>query len=121
MSYLALKVVHLIAIAALFTALGGICLSTLMGGRSGPLRGLLMALHGIAMVLLLFTGLGLVFHLGMGGGGPMGWMLGKLLLWLLLGGVVVVPARRPAAAKHLLWLLPLVAGLAAWLALYKPF
>jgi hypothetical protein len=49
-----------------------------------------------------------------------GWVGANLGIWFVLGAVVVVPHRKPAWGTPPLFSLP-VRGLAAWLAISKPF
>jgi len=50
-----------------------------------------------------------------------GWVIGKLVIWLLAGILLTVPRRRPALARPILLVgLPILAAAAAWLAVYKP-
>jgi hypothetical protein len=44
----------------------------------------------------------------------------KLILWLVLGGIVVLIRRAPQLAPTLWVVLPLLGAAAAYLALYKP-
>lgn len=123
MSYTFYKILHVASVLAVFAALGGACLHAMQGGgREGNSgRGALHALHGIALFLALVGGFGLLARLGMATGWP-GWVWAKLVVWLVLGGLLMVPARRPALARPiLLGVLPLLGLAAAWLAIAKPF
>ena len=73
--------------------------------------------HGLAGLLILVTGFGMLgaLHLGF----PV-WAWCKLAIWLILGGIVVAVRKSAAAARWLWWLLPLLGVVAAWLALTKP-
>lgn len=118
MSLLVYKMLHLLALAYLFAALGGAAWHAAHGGRrEGAGKGLMIA-HGLAMVVLLVSGFGMIAKLGVG---FPGWAVAKLVLWLLLGAAGTLPYRKPAWANALFWLLPLLAGIAGYLALYKPF
>jgi hypothetical protein len=39
----------------------------------------------------------------------------------VLSAIVLLPYRKPALAKPFIFVLPLLAGLAVYMALYKPF
>ena len=69
---------------------------------------------------MLLGGFGMLAKLGMTGGLP-GWAIAKVVLWLFVGGLLAVPLRMPQFAKPLWFLLPVVGGLGAWLAITKPF
>jgi hypothetical protein len=117
------NVVHIVGIAMLAVALGALALHGANGGArdTNRARGLVAALHGLGALLVLLGGFGMLARLEhpQGSGFP-GWIWGKLLIWLLLGAALVVPRRGPAASRALLVAVPLLAGVAAWLAIYKP-
>ena len=117
------KVVHILGIALLVTALGAVALHALNGGlkRDNRARGLVAALHGVGMLLVLIGGFGMLARLGFRHGAMFpGWLLVKLAVWALLGAAIIVPYRRPTMSRLMLLLVPLLAGLAAYMAVYKP-
>ena len=118
------NVVHILGIALLVTAIGGVALHALNGGTraSNAGRGLVGALHGVGALLILVGGFGMLARLGVkhGDGFP-GWVFLKLVIWALLAAALFLPYRRPAFAKPVLLLAPLLGGLAAWAAIFKPF
>ncbi|MEO5799398.1 MAG: hypothetical protein ABIZ70_01940 [Gemmatimonadales bacterium] len=116
------KILHLSGMFLLFTILGGIALHVLNGGtrESNAGRKLAGALHGVALFVILLGGFGMLARLGMVRGAFPGWIWAKLTIWLLLGVFGTLPYRRPQVAKVYLVALPLLGGLAAWFAIYKP-
>jgi hypothetical protein len=121
MSLLAYRVIHILAIMLLFTALGGLLLAARAGVTTGVSRKLAGMTHGLALVLLLVSGFGALAKLGLSNPGiwPV-WLWLKLLIWILFGGVTVLIRRAPRSTELLWWVLPLVGALAAYLALFKP-
>ncbi len=117
----AYKVVHIFSVLLLFTALGGMVYRALSGDTSEAGRKLAGMTHGAALILILITGFGALAKLGFGEGGgfPM-WLAGKLVLWLLFAGIIVLIRKKPEWAKLLWIVLPLLGSLAAYLVLYKP-
>lgn len=118
------KVLHILGIALAFTAIGGVNVAVANGATkaTNAVRKLTSALHGTALFLLLLGGFGMLARLGMVQEHAFpGWLWGKIVIWLLLGGVTVIPYRKPHLAKPLLIATPLLAAVAAWLAIYKPF
>jgi len=115
------KVIHIIGVAFLVGALGGMAVHAANGGtREGSLtRRLTTATHGIGLLLVLVAGFAMLARLPQPG--HMGWVAGKLVVWLLLGGAAAVPYRRPQFARALFVIVPLLVGVAATLALTKPF
>lgn len=115
------KVLHIVGVVFLFTALGAMVYRSVAGDTHEGGRKLAGMTHGIALLLVLITGFGALAQLGFGeGGGFPVWLIGKLVLWLLFGGVIVLIRKKPEWAKALWLLLPLLGGLAAYLAIYKP-
>jgi hypothetical protein len=121
MTYETYKILHLTGIVWLFASLGAQALHGLGGGtrESHPARGLIMGSHGVALLLTFVAGFGL--HAKAQIQGYPGWFWGKLLVWLALGALIAVPVRKPALAKPAFLALPFLGGLAAWLAIGKPF
>lgn len=121
-SYTAYKVLHVFGVVLTFTILGGLALHAANGGskESNTSRKLTGVLHGAGLLLILVSGFGVLARLGLTGGFP-GWVWAKLALWLVIGGSAALFGRSPALSRQLLWILPLLAGIGAWLAIYKPF
>jgi hypothetical protein len=124
----AYKVVHILGVLFLFTALGSLLAAAWPGGNTaavaggaGPLRRRAGLTHGFALVLVLLSGFGMLARLGSSHPGVWGlWVWLKLLTWLLLGAALTLIRRQPRWAPALWLLLPVLGGLAAYLALYKP-
>lgn len=75
--------------------------------------------HGIGMALVLVAGFGLLARLGLHSW-P-GWVIAKLLLWLLVGIIPLFVKKQPRMFIFL-WCLTVVTVTAAMLcAHYKPF
>lgn len=120
------EIVHVIGIALVMLAFGGIASHAAAGGAfkgPGSQRTLRFA-HHAGMLLLLVGGFGMLARIGIAKGGiasfPL-WLWAKLALFLVLGGTVALPYRRPRWAWPAFFATPLVAGAAVYLALYKPF
>jgi hypothetical protein len=120
LSLAAYKVLHIFGVVLMFTALGAMVYRALSGDADEGGRKLAGISHGVALILILITGFGALAKLGFGSSGFPIWLIGKLVLWLLFGGIIVLIRKKPEWAKLLWWLLPILGGLAAYLALYKP-
>jgi len=119
-SYPAYKVLHLIGVLFLFTSLGGMAILSRSGSTNPAARKLAMATHGIALAVILVAGFGLLARLGFMTAMPV-WAWCKIGIWLLLA-LAVLPLRRLPRLAGALWVaLPLLGGVAAWLAVAKPF
>jgi hypothetical protein len=77
--------------------------------------------HGIGLFLVLLGGFGMLARLELVSGGLPGWVWAKLAIWLTLGGLMVLPYRRPQFARAVFLAVPTLGLIAALLALTKPF
>lgn len=122
MSYETYKLIHYTGIFLATSALAGLAfVSTVAKSFADhPWRKMAVMAHGIGLFLVLLGGFGMLARLGLTAGLP-GWVIGKLGIWLLLGGALVVAKRAPRLALPL-WLGTVFASVAAaYLALSKPF
>ncbi|HEX9164345.1 MAG TPA: hypothetical protein VF862_00430 [Gemmatimonadales bacterium] len=124
LSHSVYNILHVVGIILIMTALGALALHAINGGtrESNSARGLIAGWHGLGALLVLVGGFGMLARIGFEHGSAFpGWLVVKIVIWLTLAGSVVVPYRRPALARPLLLALPLLGGLAAFMAIYKPF
>lgn len=112
------KLLHLSGLILLFASLGGQFIHYRNGGdKDHGSRKLLGITHGVALLLILVGGFGMMARLKLG---FEGWLLAKLGIWVLFGGITAVAARRPGQAGKL-WGLSLVLGIAGiGLVLFRP-
>ena len=123
LSYELYKVIHILGIALIVTALGGVALHALNGGlkRDNRARALVAALHGTGMLLVIVAGFGRFARRELPQSAMLsGWLITKLVVWILLGAAIALPYRRPTLARLMLVAVPLLAGLAAYMAICKP-
>ena len=117
------NLVHIVGLILLMSGLGGMALRAAGGAtqNSPALRRLAMALHGLGAFLILLGGFGMLARMGIAhGAGWPEWLWVKVAVWGVLAAAVLLPSRWPATAVPLLLLLPLLGGLAAYMAIYKP-
>ena len=124
LSYSAWKVVHVVGLALTLLALGGASVLASVADPRAPgapsaARKLAAALHGTGMTLLLVAGFGLLARLGMARDIP-AWAWGKVGVWVVVAALLMVPYRRPALARPVLFLVAVLVALGTWLAIYKP-
>lgn len=122
MSYAIYRWLHVVGIILLFSAIGGLVMRqiTATAGEAG--RKLAGMTHGLALLLILFSGFGLLSRIQIPhslSAWP-AWVWIKVLIWLALGGIVVLIRRAPGLAKILWWGIPILGCLAAYLALTHP-
>lgn len=115
-------VVHLIGIMMLFMGLGGIVVRGMVRAKDkelgDTLKGPTGISHGIGLILILISGFGMLAKNQLG---FPGWIMAKLVIWLVLGGLIAAMMRAPKLGK-VLWGLCIVLGAcAAYLAMYRPF
>ncbi len=123
LSYQFYNLLHIIGLALLMVGLGGLASSAAAtaGDRTRGGRRPIMVLHGLGLFLILLGGFGMLARLGiMHGAGFPGWIWAKLIIWVTLGGAAALPYRFPRAAAPMLLVVPALAGLAAYMAIYKP-
>jgi uncharacterized membrane protein YqgA involved in biofilm formation len=112
-----------VGIVLVMSALGGVAVHALNGGtrQTNAARRLLVSLHGLGVLLILVGGFGMLARLGFRHGAMFpGWLLVKLAVWVVIAAIVFLPYRRPALARPVYLALPLLGGLAAYMAIYKP-
>jgi hypothetical protein len=115
------KNLHLIGVFMILVALGGVILQQIhTATREQTWRKPVAITHGIGMVLVLVGGFGMLARLGIFWPWP-GWIVGKIIIWFVLGILIAVIGRTPALAKPLWWITIGLAAIAAYLALNKPF
>ncbi len=109
------KVLHILGVLLAFGALGGMILQAMNGSREkSKLAGIT---HGIALLLILISGFGMLAKLSYGF--PI-WVILKIVIWLLIGGSIALIRRMPQHATIFWWAMPLLGAFAAYLAIYKP-
>ncbi len=120
MSYDFYKVMHFLGLFMFFTALGGQFVQAINGGdpKQQPGRRWMGMFHGIGLLLVLVAGFGLSAKLGVG---FPGWVIAKIVIWVALGGIGALAARKRSIAG-MLWVVTVALGMcAAYLARIKPF
>ena len=129
-SYGIYRLIHFFGIFLLLTSLGGAVMRGMMGTVSTTalatdggvadrrMRRLIGMTHGIALLLILVGGFGMLARLDIG---FPGWIVGKLTVWLALGAMLTLAKRMLGRARMLWFAVPVLAFVAAWLAYTKPF
>jgi hypothetical protein len=115
------KNLHLIGVFMILMALGGLILHQINAiARGQAWRKPVAITHGIGMVLVLVSGFGMLAQSRIFWPWP-GWVIGKILIWLIFGVLIAVIGRTPALAKPLWWITIALGAIAAYLALNQPF
>ena len=103
------KIIHFVGLIILFTGIGS--LLALDPKKPAALRRPAM-IHGIGLLLLLVSGFGLQAKLKLG---FPGWLLAKLALLIVLGGMIVVIKRKLLPAPVIYLLVIVLGSVAAYL------
>jgi hypothetical protein len=123
MPYAVYKLMHFLGIFMLITALAATSMHVLRGGSrsDNPHRRALGVTHGIAALLILTGGFGMLARLDVMHGTLPNWIYAKLAIWVALAAALMVPYRGQRQARALLIAVPVLAVAAGAVALYKPF
>lgn len=113
MSYEFYKILHLLALAAMFASVGA---SAIAPDTDRKIVGMT---HGIALLVVLVSGFGM--HAKLGIQGFPGWLIAKVVIWLVFGGLLAVGRRAPGAKLAVWGSIPVLTAVAAWLVIARPF
>lgn len=126
------RLVHFFGVFLLLTALGGGVMRAILAGTPAPQAGtdaerlaaaarsrrLIAISHGVALLLILLGGFGMLARLDIGF--PV-WVMAKLVVWLALGAGLTLASRMAGSARLIWFAIPVLGLVAAWLAYVKPF
>ena len=119
-TYPAYSLLHLLGAFLLFFGFGvSLMQSRLDEAGQQAARRWAGILHGLGLAVLLVAGFGLLARLGIHWPWP-GWVWGKVIVWLALGGVIVAYKRSLGPVYARIIAVLALGALAAWLAVYKP-
>ena len=117
-TYQTYKMLHYFGFMLLFIGFGGLLITKLSGIKlQGLGRKVAFITHGLGLLFLLVAGFGMLARLQLDGIPP--WIHVKLLIWILLGLSMAFVKRVPAIV--LLIVIIVVAMIAPFMAIYKPF
>lgn len=112
------NVLHIIGIIMLFMGIGGAVVRSSLTQNSPSLEKFVLLNHGIGLFIILLAGFGQLAKIGMQ---FTGWVVVKIILWLLLGSLIMFIKKKPEL-KTIWWYGALImGGFAAYLGIYKPF
>ncbi len=116
--YAAYKVMHILGVIFLFLSLGAYMMLSSNQMKNG--RKLAGITHGIAVFIILLGGFGLLARLGFSSIStwPL-WIWIKLAIWLILTVIIILIKRKPELRTLLWFTIPILGGLAAYMAIYK--
>ena len=109
------QVLHIIGISMVFLGYGALLARSMAAPDNVSVRKLGSITSGIGLLLILVAGFGLVAQLGYNYTET--WILVKFVIWLLLGGLIVLINRKPQLAM-LLWCLLIALSATAAIMVY---
>ena len=96
-------ILHITGITMLFLGYGALLARSMMGSDDARVKKLGSVTSGIGLLLIFVAGFALISKMGYSFTTP--WILVKMFIWLLLGGLIALINRKPALAGSLWWLL----------------
>jgi hypothetical protein len=115
------KALHIFGLFLAMTSLGGIAIHAANGGTKATsrTRALTASVFGLGMMLSLAGGFGQAARLGLTSTSLFpGWLWAKIGIWVLVAVLSILPYRMPSLAKPIYLVVPVIAGLAAYLAIF---
>lgn len=105
------QVLHVVGILMLFLGYGALLARSMAAPDNAPVRKLGSITSGIGLLLILIAGFAMISKLGHSFAAP--WLIAKMVIWLILGGLIVLINRKPQLAVTLWWLLIVLGAIAA--------
>ncbi len=118
MSFATYKILHLSGVLMIFLAVGGMLVAARAKEAAAAFKAGLGILHGLGLALVMIAGFGL---LAKSGAGFPGWVLVKIIIWLIFGGLIAILKRKPELGQTLLWTSTALGIIAVIMAVAKPF
>jgi cytochrome bd-type quinol oxidase subunit 2 len=120
------RVLHLLGIFGLMCSLGGLAMiawqtrgAQAVKDETTAARKRLTMLHGIAMLVVLVAGFGMMAKLGLMSVWPI-WVILKIVIWVFFGAAPGLIKKGGESGKAWVFVLPLVGATAAYLAIFHP-
>ena len=122
MSLQVYKIIHFAGVFMVMVSLGAVIAYAAAGGekKNFAYRKTVGMNHGLGLFLALLGGFGMLARLEIHWPWP-GWVIGKLLIWLLLGAMIAIAYRGKLSGKVQWWGIILLGVAAAYLGGMKPF
>jgi len=111
---------HIFGIGLLIVSLGGLSVHAILTDKSQALRRPLLILHGVSIFFILISGFGMLAKSGIGWPLPF-WITGKILIWIIFGGLIAILYRTEILNKAIWFIVPMLLLLAWYLASFKPW
>lgn len=115
------KSLHIFGLFLATTSLGGIAIHAANGGTKATSRTRMLtaSVFGTGMFIALAGGFGQAARLGLTSTAIFpGWLWAKIAIWVIVAVLSILPYRIPALAKPIYLVVPVITGLAAYLAIF---
>jgi hypothetical protein len=112
------KIIHLTGVIMVMLAYGGLIVRSALQADSPQVKRLGAITSGIGLLLILFGGFGLLAKLQYGF--PL-WIIAKIVIWFVLGGMIALINRKPGMSQILWWSTIVLGVIAIVMGLVKPF
>ena len=89
--------IHFIGIFAIYLAYGGLIFRAALGSDNVGLRKFGGIVSGIGLLLMLVSGFGMMAKMNYSYGAP--FLIIKMVIWIMLGGMVALINRKPELNK----------------------
>jgi len=120
------RVLHVLGIFGLMCSLGGLAMiawqtrgAQAVKDETTAARKRLTMVHGIAMLIVLVAGFGMMAKLGLMTTWPV-WVILKIVIWVFFGAAPVLIKKGAERGKTWIIVLPLLGATAAYLAIFHP-
>ena len=112
------QIIHLVGVFMVFLSYGGMIVRSAVGSDNKDIRRLGAMTSGIGLVLILVGGFGLLAKLQFGWPG---WVIVKIVVWVLLGAMIAIINRKPQYSQYSWWGTILLGLVALLMVILKPF
>lgn len=111
-------ILHFVGILMLFLGYGALLGRSIAGSDDARVKKLGSITSGIGLLLMIVAGFGLIAKLYGNSFEP--WMIAKIVIWVVLGGLIALINRKPALGVALWWGLIALGALAAVMVYARP-
>ena len=111
-------ILHVVGILMIFMGYGALIARSLSGSDNACIKKLGSITSGIGLLIVFIAGFGLISKMGYSF--TEGWILVKMVIWLILGGLIAVINRKPDCACKLWWVLLILGIIAAVMVYARP-
>ena len=114
-----LFLLHILGIILVYSAYGALIARGMLGSESRPLRKFGAMTSGIGLLLILVSGFGMIAKLSYADYTSL-WVLIKMGLFVLLGGMTALINRKPSLSQIWFWVIILLGLASIATVYYKP-